>query len=67
MTLTQLLGTLANNAKLYITLTDKSGSELITFNAAGYASVEGDLGSRVVERITLESQAKIVVSLADAV
>jgi len=66
MTLTQLLVALANNAKLYITLTDKEGVALITFNAAGYQSVESDLGSRVVKKITIGSPAEVSVMLEDA-
>ena len=65
MTLTNLLPTLAGNASLFITLTDKTGTELITFNAAGYASVESDLGARAVLRITLSSLNKVAIALDD--
>ena len=66
MTLSELLVALANNQKLFVTLNDKSGSELITFNAAGYESVEGDLGSREVISIVIESPAAITIVLEDA-
>ena len=66
MALTDLLVALSGNANLFVTLTDKTGSELITFNAGGYESVEGDLGTRVVERISIESLYKVSISLEDA-
>ena len=66
MALTDLLVALSGNANLFVTLTDKTGSELITFNAGGYESVEGDLGTRVVERISIESLNKVSISLEDA-
>lgn len=66
MTLSELLVALANNQKLYITLDDKNGNELITFNAAGYESVESDLGTRVVNKITIVSPSSISVVLEDA-
>ena len=66
MALSDLLVTLANNQKLYITLTDTEGTELITFNAAGYESVESDLGARVVKKIKIENPGNISVMLEDA-
>ena len=66
MTLSELLVALANNQKLYVTLDDKNGNELITFNAAGYESVESDLGARVVSKITIASPASVNVVLEDA-
>ena len=66
MTLSELLVALANNQKLYITLDDKNGNELITFNAAGYESVESDLGTRVVNKVTIVSPSSISVVLEDA-
>ena len=66
MTLSELLVTLANNEKLYITLTDKEGNSLITFNAVGYESVESDLGSREVKRVKVVSAAEVTVTLEDA-
>ena len=66
MTLSELLVALANNQKLYVTLNDKNGNELITFNAAGYESVESDLGARVVNKITITSPSSVNVVLEDA-
>jgi hypothetical protein len=66
MALTDLLVALASNQKLYITLKDKEGNDLITFNAAGYESVESDLGSRVVKKITVGSPAEVSIVLEDA-
>lgn len=66
MTLSELLAALANNQKLCITLADTEGVEMITFNAPGYESIEGDLGSREVKRIKIASQTSVVVTLEDA-
>lgn len=66
MALSDLLVTLTSNQKLFITLADDNGTALITFNAAGYTSVESDLGSRVVKRIRIESPSAITVTLEDA-
>lgn len=65
MTLSDLLVALANNAKLYVTLADKTGADLITFNAAGYTSVESDLGTRVVNQIKIDSPNAVVITLED--
>lgn len=66
MNLSDLLVALSGNANLFVTLTDKTGAELITFNARGYESVESDLGTREVERITLDSLNKVAIALKDA-
>jgi len=66
MTLSELLVALSGNKGLFITLTDKTGVEMITFNAGGYESVEGDLGTREVEKITIDGLTKIAVALKDA-
>lgn len=65
MVLSDLLVALKDNASLFVTLADKEGNELITFNAAGYESVESDLGARGVNKITLESLNKIAIVLED--
>jgi len=66
MNLSDLLVALANNTKLYITLADKNGNDLITFNAAGYESVESDLGTREVNRIEIVTPSAVNVILEDA-
>lgn len=66
MNLSDLLVALSGNTQLYITLTDKTGAELITFNAGGYSNVESDLGTREVQKITLESLNKVAIALEDA-
>ena len=63
MTLQNLLPTLSKNSSLNITLVDSDDSNLITFNAAGYTSVESDLFDRTVNRITVESNKSIIVKL----
>jgi len=66
MTLSDLLVALSGNTNLFITLTDKTGVEMITFNAAGYESVESDLGARDVLKINLDSLNKVSIALEDA-
>ena len=65
MTLSDLLVALANNQKLYVTLCDKNGNNLITFNAAGYTSVESDLGTREVNQIKIDSPNAVEIILED--
>ena len=62
MVLSDLLVTLANNSKLFVTLID-GDTELISFNAAGYESVESDLGARTVDKIIVDSVSVIKVVL----
>lgn len=62
MALSDLLVTLANNSKLFVTLID-GDTELISFNAAGYESVESDLGARTVDKIIVDSVSVIKVVL----
>lgn len=66
MQLTDLLVALSGNKGLFITLTDKTGVEMITFNAGGYESVESDLGAREVEKVTLDGLNKMAIALKDA-
>lgn len=63
MTLTAVLTALANNAGVSITLMDAEGVVLITFMAPGYASIESDLGEKVVKRITVKSAKELTVTL----
>lgn len=62
MALSDLLVALANNSKLFVTLID-GDTELISFNAAGYESVESDLGARTVDKIIVDSVSVIKVVL----
>lgn len=62
MVLSDLLVALANNSKLFVTLIDGE-TELISFNAAGYESVESDLGARTVDKIIVDSVSVIKVVL----
>lgn len=63
MALSDLLVALKDNDKLYITLVD-GDAELISFNAAGYESVESDLGARTVDKVIVDSVSVIKVYLA---
>ena len=62
MTLSDLLVALADNDKQFITLVDGE-AELITFNAAGYASVESDLGARTVDKVLIADPCRIKILL----
>lgn len=66
MQLSELLVALSGNVSLYLTLTNETEGELITFNAGGYASVENDLGERDVKTITVESRNSVNIDLEDA-
>ena len=63
MTLISLLTILSENEKLYITLKDTEGNELITFNAAGYQSVESDLGDYTVNSFVINSTTKAEITI----
>lgn len=66
MTLAQLLVTLKNNANLFIVLVDEGGDEMITFNAGGYESVEGDLGAMLVTVVEINSLTTVRVHVKEA-
>ena len=66
MQLSELLVALSGNKGLFVTLTDTTGVEIITFNAGGYEAVESDLGTREVEKISIDGLTKMTVALKDA-
>lgn len=63
MTLLETLTALSGNEKLFVTIKDSEGTELVTFNASGYPSIESDLESKVVDSIEIISQQKVTVNL----
>lgn len=65
MTLADLLPALSKNASLNITLLNDDG-ELITFNAAGYESIESDLNAKVVKNIAIDSNKLAKIKIADS-
>ena len=65
MTLSQALAALAGNAAVNITLIDDNDVVLITFGAAGYASIESDLGTKVVKYIKISSAKEVVIAIKD--
>lgn len=65
MTLSDLLVALSENNGQYITLVDGE-NELITFNAAGYGSVESDLGERTVDKIVIADPRNVKILLVEA-
>lgn len=64
MTLLDTLTALSGNEKLFVTIKDGEGTELVTFNASGYPSIESDLEASVVDTIEIISQQKVTVNLA---
>jgi hypothetical protein len=63
MTLLETLTALSGNEKLFVTIKDSEGTELVTFNASGYPSIENDLEAKVVDSIEIISQQKVTVNL----
>ena len=66
MTLANLLPALAGNNVLNITLLDKTGKSIITFNAAGYQAIEDDLGAYVVTSISVVSSSSVNISIEES-
>ena len=62
MTLSDLLVALSGNTDQYIKLVDGE-TELITFNAGGYESVESDITARTVDSITIVDPRTIKILL----
>lgn len=67
MILSDVLVALSVNANVNIVLVDDADNQLITFNAAGYASIESDLGARVVKNIKINNAKEVIVSIKDPV
>lgn len=63
MTLLETLTALSGNEKLFVTIKDSEGTELVTFNASGYPSIESDLEAKVVDSIEIISQQKVTINL----
>ena len=66
MTLSALLAALSSNTNVNITLMESNDTQLITFMAGGYASIESDLGARTVDTIKVNTSTSITISLAAA-
>ena len=67
MKLSDVLTALANNAGVNITLIAKEGAALVTFNAAGYQSIESDLQNLAVTEIKIVNSKDISLILGDEV
>lgn len=65
MVLIDVLKALANNDKLFVTLTDIEGAEKITFNVVGYEAIESDLGAYFVKDITIAAPTKVSISISE--
>ena len=59
------LGTNNINPKVDVTILDNTDSPLITYGSGGYASVESDLGNRVVKQIKINSATQVTVAISD--
>ena len=67
MILVDLLKALSGNTNVNVTLLDEDENTLITFNAAGYAAVESDLGIRTVKRVKIATAQAVSVMIEDPV
>lgn len=65
MKLSDVLKALAGNENLTITLVDSDSVKLISFNAAGYESVESDLQEHEVKRIQLTNTKEVTIVIGD--
>ena len=59
------LGTGNINPKVDVTILDNTDNVLITYGSGGYASVESDLGDRVVKQIKINSATLVTVAISD--
>lgn len=59
------LGTGNINPKVDVTILDNTDNVLITYGSGGYASVESDLGNRVVKQIKINSATLVTVAISD--
>lgn len=69
MTLLQILAALSGNTDHNISIVNSDDTALITFNAAGYESIENDLTARTVKRVRVDSNhnlIKVVIEDADS-
>jgi hypothetical protein len=64
MKLADLLAALSSNTNTSIVLLDSNDNEMITFKAAGYASVNSELGEREVKRIKIATPSYSVTSIS---
>jgi hypothetical protein len=67
MKLLDCLKALANNVNLSVTLINKNEETLVTFNAAGYLSIEDSLQELEVVKIKLVSSKEVTLILGDQV
>lgn len=60
MTLADLLEKTSVNPELKVRIINDDGSDIITFNAAGYSAVNEELNAREVEKIIFADDAKLI-------
>lgn len=65
MKLSDVLKALAANDNLTITLVDVDGVKLISFNAAGYESVESDLQEHEAKKIQITNTKEVTIVIGD--
>ena len=63
--LLEALGANGANPDVNVTIIDNNDMPLITYNAAGYGSIESDLSAKKVKKIVINSFSAIMVFIDD--
>lgn len=59
MLLSELLKMISTNPEVKVTIID-DGTDIVTFNAAGYSAISEELNSRTVDKIIFAADMKLV-------
>lgn len=60
MTLIDFLPSIAHNPKLYLKIIESDNTPLIYFDAAGYQSINTELGAREIDKITIAEEENVL-------
>ena len=63
--LLEALGANGANPDVNVTIIDNNDMPLITYNAAGYGSIESDLSAKKVKKIVINSYTAITIFIDD--
>ena len=63
--LLEALGANGANPDVNVTIIDNNDVKLITYNAAGYGSIESDLSAKKVKKILINSMTAVTVYIDD--
>ena len=63
--LLEALGANGANPDVNVTIIDNNDNPLITYNAAGYGSIESDLSAKKVKKIVINSMTAVTVFIDD--